>query len=129
MNNPGIPLVAGPQKPGMVTAITILTLISGIVNIMVGLSISGGLAASIVLICIAPVGFLPIVLGVFEIMYAVKLLSNPPQPVQPNQTIAILETVCFLFGNMISGITGVLALVFYSDANVKAYFASLNGQA
>jgi uncharacterized membrane protein HdeD (DUF308 family) len=124
MNNPGTPLIAGTQKPGMVTAIGVMTIISGILNI-----IAGGLAVSVVLICIAPVGILPIVLGVFEIIYAVKLLSNPPQPVQPNQTIAILEIVCFLFGNMVSGITGVLALVFYNDANVKAYFASLNDHA
>jgi hypothetical protein len=110
----------------MVTAIGVLTLISGIVNIIAGLGIGGGLAVSVVLICVAPVGALPIVLGVFEILYAVKLLANPPQPVQPNQTIAILEIVCFLFGNVISGITGVLALVFYSDASVKAHFASLN---
>jgi uncharacterized membrane protein HdeD (DUF308 family) len=129
MNNPGTPLIAGTQKPGMVTAIGVMTIISGILNIIAGLGIGGGLAVSVVLICIAPVGILPIVLGVFEIIYAVKLLSNPPQPVQPNQTIAILEIVCFLFGNMVSGITGVLALVFYNDANVKAYFASLNDHA
>jgi hypothetical protein len=129
MNNPVTPLVSGPQKPGMITALAVLTLVSGIVNIIAGLGIGAGLAVSVVLICVAPLGALPIVLGVFEIIYAVKLLSNPPQPVQPNQTIAILEIVCFLFGNMISGITGVLALVFYNDAAVKAYFANINGQA
>jgi hypothetical protein len=128
MNNPGPPLTAGPQKPGMVTALGVLTLVSGILNIIAGLGIGGGLAVSVVLICIAPVGLLPVVLGVFEILYAVKLLSNPPQPVQPNQTIAILEIVCFLFGNLVSGISGILALVFYNDANVKAYFAGLNSQ-
>jgi hypothetical protein len=128
MNNAVPPMVAGPQKPDMATAIAVLTLISGILNIIAGLIIGGGLAATLVLICIAPFGALPIVLGVFEILYAVKLLSNPPQPVRPNQTIAILEIACFLFGNLISGTIGVLALVFYNDANVKTYFASLNGQ-
>jgi uncharacterized membrane protein HdeD (DUF308 family) len=129
MNNPGTPLIAGPQKPGLVTAIAVMTLISGIMNIIAGLGIVGGLAVSVVLICVAPVGVLPIVLGVFEIMYAIKLLSYPPPPVQPNQTIAILEIVCFLFGNMISGIAGVLALVSYNEVNVKAYFACLNDHA
>jgi hypothetical protein len=128
MNNPGTPLLPGPNRPGMITAIGVMTLISGIVNILAGLGLGGGLAVSVVLICIAPVGALPIVLGVFEILYAVKLLSTPPQPVQPNQTIAILEIVCFLFGNLVSGISGILALVFYNDANVKAYFAGLNSQ-
>jgi hypothetical protein len=128
MNNPGTPLIAGTQRPGMVSAIAVLTLISGIVNIMAGLCISASLTATIILICLVPFGVLPIILGVFEILYAVKLLSNLPQPVQPNKTIAILEIVCFLFGNVTSGIIGVLALAFYSDLNVKAYFASLNSQ-
>jgi hypothetical protein len=128
MNNPGTPMLAGLQKPGMVTTLAILTLISGIMNIIAGLGIASGLAISIVLLCVAPFGLLPVVLGIFEILYAVKLLSNPPQPIQPNQTIAILEIVCFFFGNMLSGITGVLALVFYNDLNVKAYFANLNGR-
>jgi hypothetical protein len=129
MNNPGTPLIAGTQRPGMVSAIAVLTLISGIVNIMAGLCISASLTATIILICLAPFGVLPIILGVFEILYAVKLLSNPPQPVRPNQTIAILEIVSFLFGNVTSGIIGVLALAFYSDLNVKAYFDSINSQA
>jgi hypothetical protein len=125
MNSSESHLLPGASRPGMVTAIGVLTLISGIVNILAGLGLGGGLAVSVVLLCVAPVGALPIVLGVFEILYALKLLSDPPQPVQPNQTIAILEIVCFLFGNAVAGITGVLALVFYSDANVKAYFARL----
>jgi len=125
MNNPEPLLLPGASKPGMVTAIGVLTLISGIVNILAGLGIGGSLAVSVVLLCVAPFGALPIVLGVFEILYALKLLSDPPQPVQSNQTIAILEIVCFLFGNAVAGITGVLALAFYSDANVKAYFARL----
>ena len=62
-------------------------------------------------------------------MHAVKLLISPPKPVQPNLTIAILEIICFLFGNMISGITCVLALMFYSDVPLKADFAILNGHA
>lgn len=128
MDQTSSPIMARLQKPGMVTAIAVLTLISGILNIIAGLSIGGALATTIVLICCAPFGALPIVLGVFEILYAVKLLSNPPQPVRPNKTIAILEIACFLFGNLISGTIGVLALVFYNDANVKAYFASLNDQ-
>ena len=128
MEQTSSPVLALQQKPGMVTTIAVLTLISGILNIIAGLTIGGALATTIVLICIAPLGALPIVLGVFEILYAVKLLSNPPQPVRPNQTIAILEIACFLFGNLISGTIGVLALVFYNDSNVKAYFANLNGQ-
>jgi hypothetical protein len=114
----------------MVQALAIMTLINGILNILYG----AGVTAVIVLgtlfvgtIC-APITILPVVLGIFEIAYAVKLLANPPQPVKPSQTIAILEIVAVVSGNGISAIIGVLALVFYADANVKAYFATLNGQ-
>jgi hypothetical protein len=123
------PVATGPEKPGLVTALAILTLVSGVINIMAGLGASIGMALSLVLLCIAPLGLLPIVLGIFEILYAIKLLSFPPQPVHLNQTIAILEICCFLFGNFLSCIVGVVALVFYSDTTVKTYFARIGAAA
>ncbi len=118
------------EKPGMVTAIGVLTLINGILNILA----SFGLTVSIVLgtlgigLLCAPVTILPGVLGVFEILYAVKIMANPPQPVKFNQTIAILEICCILYGNVISMVVGILALVFYNDMTVKRYFATINGE-
>ncbi len=125
LESPGIPR---SQKPGMVTAIAVMTLISGIINILAGLTIGAVLAVTVVLLCLAPLGILPIVLGVFEILYALKLLPDPPQSVQPNQTIAILEIICIIFGNLLTAIAGVLALIFYNDATVKAYFARINNE-
>ncbi|MBM3152431.1 MAG: hypothetical protein FJZ96_09570 [Chloroflexi bacterium] len=115
-------------KPGLVQAIAILTLINGIFNILWGAGVILGLTLGIVTLCLAPLGFLPLILGIFEIIYAAKLLANPPQPAQPSQTIAILEICCILVGNLISLIVGILALVFYGDPQVKAYFAGINGQ-
>jgi hypothetical protein len=116
------------EKPGMVTAIAIMTLVNGILNIFWGL----GLTAAVVfgtlfigIIC-APITILPSVLGIFEVIYALKLLNNPPQPVQPSQAIAILEIVCILAGNVLSAVVGILVLVFYNDPQVKAYFEMLN---
>lgn len=126
---PTKPLPFGSGKPGMVQAIGIMTIINGILNILYGV----GVTAAIVLgtffvgILCAPVTILPAILGIFEILYALKLLANPPQPVKPSQTIAILEIVAVISGNVISAVVGVLALVFYSDADVKAYFARING--
>jgi hypothetical protein len=118
------------EKPGMFTALAISTLVSGILNILLGL----GLTAAIVLgtigigIICAPLTILPSILGIFEILYAVKLLANPPQPVQPSQAIAILEICSILFGGVIQAGVGIFALVAYSDATVKQYFARINGQ-
>ena len=117
------------QKPTLVNVIAWMTLASGIVNLFWGL----GLTLTVVLgtigfglIC-APLTILPTVLGIFEVIYAVKLLSNPPQAVQPSNTIAVLEIVCILAGNLFSVVVGILALVFYNDLTVREYFAHING--
>jgi hypothetical protein len=118
-----------PQKPTLVNVIAWMTLASGIVNLFWGL----GLSLTILLgtfgfgiFCI-PFTIPPTILGVFEIIYAAKLLSNPPQAVQPSTTLAILEIVCVLAGNIFSVVVGILALVFYNDLTVREYFARLNG--
>jgi len=117
------------ENPGLVKTIGVMTLVNGIVNIFWGLGVTAAVVLGtffIGLIC-APITILPTVLGVFEIIYALKLLSNPPQPVKPSTSIAILEIVCVLAGNVFSMIVGILALVFYNDEQVKNYFARLNG--
>ena len=113
----------------MVTAVAVLTLISGIVNIMFGIAGGASMAHTVILLCIAPFGLLPIALGIFEIVYASKLLATPIHPVRPSQAIAILEILCILFANVISAFVGILALIFYSDPAVKAYFARYSPQA
>jgi hypothetical protein len=115
------------DSPGLVKTIGIITLISGIVNIFWGLAATAIVVPTIILACLAIFTILPTILGVFEIIYALKLLNNPPQPVQPSTTIAILEILTVLTGNVFSMIVGILSLVFYNDPQVKEYFAKLNG--
>ena len=117
------------QKPTLINVIAWSTLASGIINILWGIGLSATVVLSTIgfgLIC-TPITILPTVLGIFEILYAAKLLSNPPQPVRPSQTIAILEIVTLLAGNLFSLVVGILSLVFYNDQIVKDYFARLNG--
>ena len=115
------------DSPGLVKTIAVLTLVNGITNIFWGLIATAIVVPTIILACLAVFTILPTILGVFEIIYALKLLSNPPQPVQPSNTIAILEVLCFLTGNVFSMIVGILSLVFYNDPQVRDYFARLNG--
>lgn len=112
-------------KPSLVMAIALMTLVNGIFNLIWGVSLIGG-TFGLSLLCF-PVPLFPIILGGFEIAYAIKLLDNPPQPVQPSQTIAILEIVAVLVGNVFSMVVGILVLIFYNDSAVKDYFARLNG--
>jgi len=62
------------------------------------------------------------------IIYAAKLLSDPPSPVKPSQALAILEICAILIANVISLVTGILALVFYNEPEVQKYFAGLSAQ-
>jgi phage shock protein PspC (stress-responsive transcriptional regulator) len=114
------------EKPSNLTALGVLNIVSGVINIVAGLSVTFGFAISLVgLICV-PITILPAVLGVFEILYGIKLLASPPQPVKPSQAIAICQLITFLYLNVVSGVVGILALVFYNDPQVKEYFVTVN---
>jgi hypothetical protein len=115
------------QKPTLVNAIAWMTLASGIVNIIWGLGASATALATVVGIICVPITILPTILGVFEILYAAKLLSNPPQAVAPSSNVAVFEIACILMGNAFAMVVGILSLIFYNDQIVKDYFAGLNG--
>ena len=114
-------------KPGKVQAITIMMLVNGILNILAGL----GVTASIVLgtigigIICAPITILPAVLGIFEVINASRLLTEPVRPVKNLQTIAVLEIVAVICGLGLSAVVGILNLVFLSEPEVKNYLASI----
>jgi len=129
MENPPKPEPTATAKPGEVTAIAIITLISGILNIFLGFGLIVTFTLGIVTIICIPFALYPIILGILEIIYAAKLLPDPPKPVEPAQYLAIMQIVGIVFGNVISLAAGILALVFYSDQKVKAYFASVGERA
>ncbi len=116
------------QKPGLVTAIAIMTLTSGIINLFWGFIASATALGTIVGVICLPITILPTLLGIFEIIYAAKLFSAQPQPVQPSQSIAVFQIATVLMGNIFSMVVGILTLIFYNDLTVKDYFAGLNGQ-
>jgi len=115
------------QKPTLILAIAWMTLVSGIVNLFWGLAASGTVLATIIGVICTPITILPTILGVFELIYAAKLFSNPPQAMQPSTNLAVFEIAAVLAGNVFSMAVGILALVFYNDTVVKDYFARLNG--
>jgi hypothetical protein len=116
------------QKPGLVTAIAVMTLTSGIINLFWGFVASATALGTIVGVVCLPVTILPTILGIFEIIYAAKLMSAQPQPVMPSQSIAIFEITTVVMGNLFSMVVGILVLIFYNDLIVKDYFSRLNGQ-
>ena len=115
------------HKPTLIHVIAWTTLASGIVNLFWGFALSSTALATIIGIICIPLAILPTILGVFEIIYAAKLFSNPPQTLKPSTNIAVLEVASILALNVFSMAVGILALVFYNDTVVKDYFAQLNG--
>jgi len=115
------------QKPTLVHVIAWTTLASGVTNLFWGFAASGTALATIVGVVCVPFTILPTILGVFELIYAAKLFSNPAQPVKPSTNIAVFEIACLLAGNVFSMVVGILSLVFYNDTIVKEYFVRLNG--
>lgn len=114
-------------KPGKVQTISILVLISGILNVF-----GGGLLALLIIIgtlgigiLCAPVLILPMILGVVEILYGINLLSDPPKVKELSQPIAILEICSILFANVFAVVVGIISLVFLNDDEVKSYFSAL----
>ena len=112
-------------KPSKVQTMAVLVLISGILNIVWGgiLALFGVL--TVIGILCAPLLILPMVLGVFELIYALNLLADPPKVKDPSQAIAILEICDIFFLNIFGVVVGVLSLVLINDEEVKSYFASL----
>ena len=115
------------QKPTLFQVIAWMTLVSGVVNLFWGFVASGTALATIVGVICTPITILPAILGVFELIYAAKLFSEPPQILKPSTNIAVFEIASVLTGNVFSMAVGILALVFYNDQVVKDYFARLNG--
>jgi hypothetical protein len=118
------PITATPQpKPQKVQLIGILMLVSGAVNISMGLGFMLGMALSVILICCAPLGALPLALGVYEVIYGIRLIGSGQEPVtrQTLQTIAILELLTILVSNIVSFIIGIVNLVLLNDTEVTGY--------
>jgi hypothetical protein len=114
------------QKPGLYTAIAAMTLASGIINLFWGFIASATVLSTVIGVICLPITILPTILGVFEIIYAAKLLSNQPQPVGPSPAIAAFQISTFIYGNVFTAVVGILNLIFFNDQAVREYFVRSN---
>ena len=104
-----------PLKPGQVTAIAILCIVSGVMDC---------LGIMTLLVC-WPFGIYSLIVGIFELLYGIRLLAEPPTTSRPNQTLAIMQIINITNCSVLAVVTGILSLVFYGDVRVRAYFESL----
>jgi len=118
-----------PPKPGLLEATAILTLISGILHLVAVGSflvwmLIAGLASFGFACLLLPLGCLPLVMGILEVRTALDLLPQPIRRSEPAKTLAIVQVCLILVGNVVALVTGIVALVAYSDATVQGYFAA-----
>ena len=109
------------STPGKVQAISIIMLVNGILNVLAGITITGAAVASIVGLLCMPIAVLPLVLGIFEIVYASRMLSGKTVESNTIKTLAIFEIANILYGNVLSVVAGILNLVFLDDPETKAF--------
>jgi len=113
------------NKPGNVQLIGIIMITSGVLNVLAG----GGIALAVVLgtffiglICL-PFLLIPIGIGVWEIVTGVNVVNG--RAARNIQLVAGFEIASILWANVLSMVAGILVLVFYGDAETKAYFEAL----
>jgi hypothetical protein len=111
------------RKPGAVQAIAIIALVSGILDIIIGVSI----IPATFFIWTLP-GAFSIVLGILEVVYASKLLPDPIKPTKPNRAIAIMQIINIINGSVTALAAGIISLVFYSNKDVTDYFNQHSGR-
>lgn len=123
------------QAKGKVSAVGIMMLISGILNILVAILwavtiLTGAVgfgAATCGLGCVtgllAPVAFLvPCCVGIFEIVIAAKLLKAQPEESRLYMVAAVAEICSILWLNLLSVGLGVANMVLIGGDEFKAYF-------
>ncbi|MGQ9528123.1 hypothetical protein [Chloroflexus sp.] len=121
-----------PQKPKRLQTLSFLCLIDGVVSISFGLFLLS-------LICTAPLGVYGIIVGIFEITYALKIIPDPiktdkekintiplMQTAKPNKSLAIMQVTNILSLNVFSLIIGLLSLSWINEGAVRSYFNEIN---
>ena len=101
------------------TAIAIIMIVSGAINILWGIGVSLTLILTILGIFCIPLGLIPIGIGIFEIIQGVNILND--KPVKNITLVGGLEVASILWGNVFTLVGGILVLIFYNDEQVKSY--------
>lgn len=117
-----------PIKPGLLEASAILNILSGVVHLCGFVVLTIALVATCIGCILLPLAFLPLLMGLYEIRYGLRLLANPAGVFEANRPLAIVQICLILCGNVVAFSTGLLSLIAYSDERCLRYFAALRGE-
>jgi hypothetical protein len=105
----------GPPKPGKVQAIAIMQLCGGIYALMQGVGVALGS-----LFLYIPWIF-SLVLGVMAILRAVRLLGEQASGSGNQKTIAVMQIINIINGDVVNLVLGIICLVFQGDPEVQQF--------
>jgi hypothetical protein len=125
------PTIAAPpvptsQRPGKVQAISIMTLVGGILAIINFLTVA---AASSGVCCLWPGLYYGLVVGIMAIIKGAALIGANAAYETPPKTIAIMQIVNIINFDVPNCVMGILTLVFLGDPEVIPFFRDPNKSA
>jgi predicted Zn finger-like uncharacterized protein len=110
------------EKPGKVQAIAIMTLIGGIFALMIALTWLGVDIGSVGVCCLWPGQYYSIVLGIMAIIKGSQLLGRDDWKQAPPSTIAVMQIINVINGDVTNCVLGIITLVFLNEPEVKRYY-------
>lgn len=129
-------------RPGALTAVGIVQLISGGLNVAVMWWVAGTLGSTLGAMCTGlltlgmfPIGVLCGVLcailipvGILEIVSGIIILAAPQKCRTLATVTGIIELVSLIFGGLLSAIAGLVTVILMRDENVTRYLNHLSDQ-
>jgi len=125
------PAPAGqPVKPGKLQAISIMTLVGGIIGVLVGLTY--GCYFGMLTLATFGIGVFLMILPVYALIFGIMAIirgsqmlgANPMPAFKSAKGIAIMQIVNIICCDLINMVLGIINLVFLNDPEVKDYLRS-----
>ena len=118
-----------PIKPGKIQAISIMTLVGGIIGVLVGLS--WGCYFGMITLATFGIGVFLMILPVYALIFGImavtrgsQMLGSNPMAFKSAKAIAIMQIVNIVCCDFTNLVLGIINLVFLNDPEVKDYLRS-----
>ena len=110
-------------KPGSIQAVAIIWIISGILTIIWGFGLVAAAFASLIGIICLPLSLYPFIVGIFELVYGIKLTGSSTSLRRPPYFVSVLEITLALWLDVFGLIAGITTLILLNEEESKPYFS------
>jgi hypothetical protein len=97
--------------------------LSGILTITWGFGFVVAAITSLIGIICLPLSIYPFLVGIFELVYGIKLAASKPSLKKPPYFVSILEIVLIFWFDVFGLIAGIATLVLLSQEDTKVYLS------